>query len=76
MTIEEILSSSADMLSAEEVSDIIGSDPGTLRLMVRINPNALAPLQPIMVGNRAKFPRMRFIAWYYGDSLNKEGIQP
>lgn len=72
MTIQDILSSTADMLTADDVSDILGSDPATLRLMVRENPNALAPLQPIMTGNRVKFPRLRFIGWYFGDNQGKE----
>ena len=72
MTIQDILSSTADMLTADDVSDILGSDPATLRLMVRENPNALAPLQPILTGNRVKFPRLRFIGWYFGDNQCKE----
>lgn len=72
MTIQDILSSTADMLTADDVSDILGSDPATLRLMVRENPSALAPLQPIITGNRVKFPRLRFIGWYFGDNKCKE----
>ena len=69
MTINDILSSTADTLSPDDIADILGSDPATLRLMVRNDPEALAPLQPIRTGNRVKFPRLRFIGWYFGSVL-------
>lgn len=69
MTIEEIVSSTAPMLSVYDVADIIGSDPATIRLTVQQDPDALKPLGPIRTGNRVKFPRMRFIGWYYGDAM-------
>lgn len=67
MTIAEIEASTADMLTAYDVAEILGSDPATLRMMVREDPDALRPLAPIRTGNRVKFPRMRFIRWYYGN---------
>lgn len=67
MTIDEIVNSTAPMLSAYDVAEILGSDPSTIRLMVQQDPDALKPLGPIRTGNRVKFPRMRFIGWYYGD---------
>lgn len=69
VTIEEIVSSDKDMLTLYDVSDILGSDPATLRLMVQQDPDALKPLGPIRTGNRVKLPRMRFIGWYYGDAM-------
>ena len=69
MTIDEIVASTAPMLTAYDVADILGSDPATLRLMVQQDPDALKPLGPIRTGNRVKFPRMRFIGWYYGDAM-------
>ena len=69
MTITEILSSTKDMLSPDDISDILGSDPATIRIMAAQEPTALAPLGPVRLGNRIKFPRMRFINWYYGISL-------
>ena len=68
MTIEEIRTSTAPMLTAYDVADILGSDPQTLRLMVKEDPDALRPLGPIRTGNRVKFPRERFLWWYYGES--------
>lgn len=66
MTIDEIVATDKDMLTANDVADILGSDPATIRLMVQQDYDGLAPLQPIRTGNRVKFPRQRFIRWYYG----------
>lgn len=67
MTIDEILHSTADMLTPEDIADILGSNPSTLRMMAKEEPEALAPLAPIRTGSRVKFPRQRFIRWYYGE---------
>ena len=66
MTIREIEASSQDMLTPYDVADILGSNPATLREMVKKDPDALKPLGPIRTGSRVKFPRMRFLNWYYG----------
>lgn len=70
MTLQEILESDKLMLTASDISEILGSDPDTIRVMVRQDAEALAPLQPIRIGNRAKFPRMRFINWITGGNVN------
>ena len=67
MTIEEIRNSDATMLTAYDIAEILGSDPQTIRLTAVQEPEALGPLGPIRIGNRVKFPRMRFLGWYYGD---------
>jgi len=66
MTIDEIMASDADMLTPYDIAAILGSNPETLRQTAKDDPDALAPLQPIRTGNRVKFPRKRFIGWYYG----------
>lgn len=72
MTIDEIVNSTQPMLTAYDVADILGSNPATIRLTVLQDPDALKPLGPIRTGNRVKFPRMRFIGWYYGDAMPQE----
>ncbi len=67
MTITEILNSTADTLGPGDIAGVLGCDPQTLRLMAVQDPQALAPLQPIRLGNRVRFPRVRFLAWYYGE---------
>ena len=66
MTITEILNSTADTLGPADIADVLGCDPQTLRLMAANDPEALAPLQPIRLGKRVRFPRMRFLGWYFG----------
>lgn len=67
MTIDEIMASDADMLTPYDIAEILGSNPETLRQSVKDDPDALAPLQPVRTGNRVKFPRKRFIGWYFGE---------
>ena len=67
MTISEIVLSTKDMLTPDDISDILGSDPATIREMAKQDREALAPLGPVRLGSRVKFPRMRFIHWYYGE---------
>ena len=66
VTIQEIVDSNADMLTPEDIAEILGSNPATIRETVRQDPEAFRPLQPVRTGCRVKFPRMRFIRWYYG----------
>lgn len=66
MTITEILNSTADTLGPADIAPVLECDPQTLRIMAVNDPEALAPLQPIRLGNRVRFPRMRFIVWYFG----------
>lgn len=68
MTIREIMESTADMLTPADISEILGSSPGTLVETVKQDPDALKYLQPIRTGNRVKFPRARFLGWYFGDA--------
>ena len=74
MTIREIMESTEDMLTPYDVADILGSNPDTIRQMVKDDPDALAPLQPIRTGSRVKFPRQRFIGWYFGDYKERTGV--
>ena len=68
MTIQEILSSTADILTPADIAEVLGCDPDTLRVIARQDPSALAPLAPIRTGSRIKFPRLRFLSWYFGET--------
>ena len=72
MSIQEIMDSAKDMLTPDDIADILGSDPATIREMAKQEPEALRPLQPVRLGSRVKFPRMRFIAWYYGETIGRK----
>ena len=67
MTINEIMQTTATTLGPADIAPILGCDPQTLREMAVSDPKALAPLQPIRLGKRVRFPKMRFLAWYYGE---------
>ena len=71
MTIEEIKASKAHVLTPGDIADILGSNPATLRLMAVQSPDLLGPLAPIRTGNRVKFPRIRFLRWYYGSDYTE-----
>lgn len=73
MTINEILTSDKPMLTAYDIADILGSDAATIRVTAQTDPEALGPLQPIRIGNRVKFPRPRFVAWYTGNNADQGG---
>ena len=66
MSIDEIRASTKDMLTPDDIADVLGSDPATIRETVRQDPEALSWLQPVRLGSRVKFPRLRFIGWYFG----------
>ena len=72
MTILDIVDSPKTMLTPEDISDILGSDPATIRLMVQQDADALAPLGPVRLGNRVKFPKQRFITWYFGRGISHD----
>lgn len=72
MTIEEIKASRAHVLTPSDIAEIIGSNPATLRLMAIQTPEHLNPLAPIRTGNRVKFPRIRFLRWYYGPDYTEQ----
>jgi len=67
LTIEEIIESTEYMLTPEDISDILGSNPATIRETARQNPIAYRQLGPVWTGNRLKFPRLRFIGWFFGE---------
>ena len=59
MSIDEIRASDKAMLTPDDIADVLGSDPAT-------NPEALSWLQPVRLGSRVKFPKVRFLKWYFG----------
>lgn len=66
MSIDEIVASDKAMLTPDDIADVLGSDPATVRETVRQDPEALSWLQPVRLGNRVKFPKERFLKWYFG----------
>ena len=65
MTIEEIRLTDKMMLSPKDIGEVLGSDPGTIRLTARMAPERVGyPFT--FVGNRMKVPRDGFLRWYDG----------
>ena len=68
MTIAEILASDKDMLSATDISTVLGIHPS--RIIYYAQTGQL-PFPAMMSGNRAKIPRMGFIKFMgYGGENN------
>ena len=69
MTIREIEESAKEMLSPNDIADIFGSDPATIRESVKQGLPGFEALQPVVVGNRVKFPKARFLKWVKGEEV-------
>ena len=69
MTLEEIRTATADMLTPADIAPILGSDPQTIRLAAQTNP-ACVGFPFTMIGNRMKIPREGFLYWMtYGNAI-------
>lgn len=66
MTIEEIRKSPKYMLSPTDISEVLGSDPETIRVTARTYPERIG-FPFTFIGNRMKVPRMGFIRWMEGE---------
>ena len=60
MTIKEIVASDKTMLSATDVSTVLGMHPSRVTYYGMTNQ---LPFNCIISGNRVKIPRMDFIRW-------------
>lgn len=61
MTIREMRESTDDFLTPEDIAEVVGSNPATIRQTVREHPEQFAQYCPFWTGNRLKFPRKRFL---------------
>lgn len=57
----KLMQTDRDFLTPEDIADILGSNPATIRLTVKEHPEWFTQYCPIWTGNRLKFPRQRFI---------------
>lgn len=65
MTLTEIRETDKQMLTAADIAELLGSDPQTIRISARQNPE-LIKFPFTFVGNRMKIPRTGFINWWEG----------
>ena len=63
MTLEEVRTSTKPMLTPADVAEILGSDPHSIRLQAKREPDKLG-FPVCVVGNRVKIPRTGFLRWY------------
>lgn len=66
MTLSEIRQSPKYMLSPTDISEVLGSDPETIRVTARTYPERIG-FPFTFIGNRMKVPRMGFIRWMEGE---------
>lgn len=65
MTLAEIKQSDKDILTAADISDLMGSDPQTIRLSAKQHPEWIG--YPFAFhGSTMKIPRIGFINWFEG----------
>ena len=65
MTLDEMKRSDRPMLTPYDISEVLGSDPATIRLTAREFPERIGyPFT--FTGNRMKVPRVAFIRWMEG----------
>jgi len=66
MTIEEIKKCKLDMLTAQDVAEVIGADPQAIREQAQADPKRLG-FPCIVVKNRLRIPRKAFLS-FMGES--------
>ena len=67
MTIDEIRTSTKDMLTPSDVAPILGCHPFAINTQVKNDASKLG-FPVCLIGKRVKIPRRAFIAWMEGKS--------
>lgn len=67
MTMDQIRTSDKDFLSAEEIAEVIGTHPQSVRLQAHEDP-AMLGFPVVVIGRRVKIPRLGFIKFMEGGS--------
>ena len=62
MTLQEMMKSDKLLLNADDISDVIQSNPQGIRNQARIDPKALG-FPVCVIGARVKIPRTPFLRW-------------
>ena len=61
MTLEELASVQGEILTCEQIADVLGSQPHTIRTQAKNDPASLG-FPVIIIGNRVKIPKRSFLA--------------
>lgn len=67
MTLDEIRSSTKEVLTPADIAPVLGADPQDIRLQAKRNPERLG-FNVAVIGTRVKVPRLAFIRWMDGQN--------
>lgn len=65
MTIDEIRSSTKDMLTPSDIAPVLGCHPYSLNVAAKADIKVLG-FPASLIGTRLKIPRVGFLRWYDG----------
>ena len=65
MTLDEIRSSTKEVLTPADIAPVLGADPQDIRLAAKQRPNLLG-FNVCIMGSRIKIPRRAFLNWLEG----------
>ena len=66
MTLREIREETKEMLTPQDIADVLGSDPATIRETAKQHPERIG-FNYCFIGTRMKIPRVAFIKWMDGE---------
>lgn len=66
MTLREIREETKEMLTPQDIADVLGSDPATIRETAKQRPDLIG-FRFCFIGTRMKIPRAAFIRWMDGE---------
>ena len=70
MTLNEIRSSTKDILIPKDIAPLLGCHEHAIRLAAR---DGDLPFPVVLMGSRVKIPRVAFIRWFTGEAVRKGG---
>ncbi len=69
MTLDEIRSSTKEVLTPADIAPVLGVDPQDIRWQARTAPERLG-FNVSIIGTRTKIPRLGFLNWLEGRCVN------
>lgn len=66
MTLKELLELEREYLTAAQIAGVLGSDPQTIRVAARVDPQRLG-FPVVVIGSRVKIPRVPFLRYMGAD---------
>lgn len=75
MNIEEMKRSAKEVLTPQDVAEVLGCDPQNVRILARQRPELLG-FPVIVIKNRVKIPRRAFLKYITGEGEEVQGCLP